>query len=58
MCPPKGAPNVLIILLDDVDFSATSAYGGPRHRVRDVDIPPSPESISSWHFIGWTQQEA
>jgi arylsulfatase len=27
--PPKGAPNVLIVLLDDVGFGATSAFGGP-----------------------------
>jgi len=27
--PPKGAPNVLIILLDDTGFGATSAFGGP-----------------------------
>jgi arylsulfatase A-like enzyme len=27
--PPKGAPNVLIILLDDVGFGASSAFGGP-----------------------------
>jgi arylsulfatase A-like enzyme len=27
--PPKGAPNVLIVLLDDVGFAATSAFGGP-----------------------------
>jgi arylsulfatase A-like enzyme len=27
--PPKGAPNVLIILLDDVGFGAASAFGGP-----------------------------
>jgi arylsulfatase A-like enzyme len=27
--PPKGAPNVLIILIDDVGFGATSAFGGP-----------------------------
>jgi arylsulfatase A-like enzyme len=29
--PPKGAPNVLIILLDDVGFGASSAFGGPCH---------------------------
>ncbi len=29
--PPKGAPNVLIILLDDVGFAASSAFGGPIH---------------------------
>jgi arylsulfatase A-like enzyme len=26
--PPKGAPNVLILLLDDVGFGASSAFGG------------------------------
>ena len=27
--PPAGAPNVLIVLLDDVGFGATSTFGGP-----------------------------
>jgi arylsulfatase len=27
--PPNGAPNVLVILLDDVGFAASSAFGGP-----------------------------
>jgi arylsulfatase A-like enzyme len=27
--PPEGAPNVLIILIDDVGFGAASAFGGP-----------------------------
>jgi arylsulfatase A-like enzyme len=27
--PPEGAPNVLIVLLDDVGFGASSAFGGP-----------------------------
>jgi len=27
--PPAGAPNVLIILLDDVGFGASSVFGGP-----------------------------
>ncbi len=27
--PPAGAPNILIVLLDDVGFGATSAFGGP-----------------------------
>jgi arylsulfatase A-like enzyme len=27
--PPTGAPNVLVILLDDVGFAASSAFGGP-----------------------------
>ena len=29
LTPPKGAPNVLVILLDDVGFGASSAFGGP-----------------------------
>jgi arylsulfatase A-like enzyme len=31
--PPAGAPNVLLVLLDDVGFGASSAFGGP------VDTP-------------------
>jgi arylsulfatase len=27
--PPAGAPNVLLIMLDDVGFGAASAFGGP-----------------------------
>jgi arylsulfatase A-like enzyme len=29
--PPAGAPNVLLVLLDDVGFGASSAFGGPVH---------------------------
>ncbi len=31
LLPPPGAPNVLVILLDDVGFGASSAFGGPCH---------------------------
>ncbi len=31
--PPKGAPNVVIVLLDDMGFGCPSAFGGP------VDMP-------------------
>ena len=27
--PPQGAPNVLVILIDDTGFGASSAFGGP-----------------------------
>ncbi|MGE5697540.1 MAG: arylsulfatase [Candidatus Sericytochromatia bacterium] len=27
--PPAGAPNILIVLIDDVGFGASSAFGGP-----------------------------
>jgi arylsulfatase len=29
LLPPEGAPNVLIILLDDIGFGASSVFGGP-----------------------------
>ena len=29
LLPPKGAPNILIVLLDDVGFGAASTFGGP-----------------------------
>ena len=29
MRPPKGAPNILIILIDDAGFGSSSAFGGP-----------------------------
>jgi arylsulfatase A-like enzyme len=29
--PPDGAPNVLVVLIDDVGFGASSAFGGPCH---------------------------
>jgi hypothetical protein len=32
--PPEGAPNVLVILLDDVGFGASSAFGGVGARRR------------------------
>jgi Sulfatase len=27
--PPRSAPNVLVVLIDDVGFGASSAFGGP-----------------------------
>ncbi|MFT9251533.1 MAG: arylsulfatase [Acetobacter okinawensis] len=27
--PPKGAPNIVVILVDDVSFGATELFGGP-----------------------------
>ena len=39
--PPKGAPNVLLILLDDVGFGASSAFGGPCTRRPPSAWPPT-----------------
>jgi hypothetical protein len=30
--PPLGAPNMLVVLLNDVGFAASSAFGGPCQR--------------------------
>jgi len=38
--PPKGAPNVLVILLDDAGFGSSSAFGGPCHT-------PSAEALAA-----------
>jgi arylsulfatase A-like enzyme len=29
--PPQGAPNVLVILIDDVGYGTASVFGGPCH---------------------------
>ena len=29
LLPPKGAPNIIVILIDDVGYGASSAFGGP-----------------------------
>ncbi len=29
--PPEGAPNIMLVMLDDVGFGASSAFGGPIH---------------------------
>ena len=39
--PPQGAPNVLVILLDDVGFGASSAFGGP------CDTPTAAEKLAA-----------
>ena len=31
MKAPDGAPNVVIVLIDDIGFGASSAFGGPIH---------------------------
>ena len=28
---PKGAPNILLVLIDDAGFGATDTFGGPCH---------------------------
>src|SRR4051812_42918365 len=50
--PPTGAPNVLIVMLDDAGFGSSSAFGGPcatpnaerlaAGGLRDNPFPPNP----------------
>jgi len=35
--PPKGAPNVLVVLIDDVGFGATSAFDGT-WKLNDIEL--------------------
>ena len=37
--PPKGAPNVLVVLIDDAGFASSSAFGGPCRRRRSRSSP-------------------
>ena len=39
--PPKGAPNVLVVLIDDVGFAASSAFGGPINTPTAERWPPT-----------------
>ena len=42
--PPEGAPNVLVVLIDDVGFGASSAFGGPcQHAERRAPGGQGPE---------------
>jgi hypothetical protein len=40
---PKGAPNILIILIDDAGFGSASAFGGPC-------LTPSAEILAAGAF--------
>ena len=38
---PAGAPNVLIVLIDDMGFGMPSAFGGPIHMPTVERLPPT-----------------
>ncbi|MGH1548315.1 arylsulfatase [Leifsonia poae] len=46
---PDGAPNVLLITLDDVGFSAMSCYGGPVPTPNIDRIADSGVRFTQWH---------
>jgi len=47
--PPDGAPNVLIVLLDDVGFGAASAFGGPASTPTAERLQANGLSYSRFH---------
>src|SRR3954452_11798044 len=46
---PEGAPNVVMIVLDDVGFSAMSSYGGPIPTPNIDRIADSGVRFTQWH---------
>ncbi|WP_345762814.1 arylsulfatase [Diaminobutyricibacter sp. McL0608] len=46
---PNGAPNVLYIVLDDVGFSAMSAYGGPIETPNIDRVADRGARYTQWH---------
>lgn len=48
---PKGAPNVVVIMLDDVGYGQTSTFGGP------VPTPPLADTLKHLDEIGGANTE-
>src|SRR6201988_4387487 len=49
LLPPAGAPNVLVILLDDVGFGASSAFGGPCRTPTAERLPAGGRRYNRFH---------
>jgi arylsulfatase A-like enzyme len=47
--PPAGAPNVLIVLIDDVGFGASSAFGGPCNTPTAERLAPNGLKLNRFH---------
>ena len=45
---PKGAPNVVLVMLDDVGFGASSTFGGP---CRHADARPAGQERAALHAV-------
>ena len=55
--PPEGAPNVLVILLDDVGFGASSAFGGPCSTERSPEEGYHLTEDMTDRAIEWVRQQ-
>jgi arylsulfatase len=49
LLPPGGAPNVLVVLLDDVGFGASSAFGGPCRTPRAEELAEGGLRFNRFH---------
>jgi len=49
---PKGAPNVLVILTDDVGFGASSTFGGPIPTPTFEALAKSGLRYNAFHTVG------
>ncbi|MBO1349882.1 MAG: arylsulfatase [Hormoscilla sp. GUM202] len=47
--PPPNAPNIMLVLLDDVGFGATSAFGGPVYTPTLEDLASNGLSYNRFH---------
>ncbi|MGL3805748.1 arylsulfatase [Paeniglutamicibacter sp. R2-26] len=47
--PPKGAPNVLLILVDDMGFGVSSAFGGPARMPQAERMAAEGTSYTRFH---------
>ena len=47
--PPAGAPNVLIVLVDDAGFGSNSAFGGPANTPTFERLAAGGISYSRFH---------
>ncbi|HEY2554802.1 MAG TPA: sulfatase-like hydrolase/transferase, partial [Candidatus Cybelea sp.] len=47
--PPAGAPNVLIVLIDDAGFGSSSAFGGPCHTPNAEKPRPASFKYTRFH---------
>jgi arylsulfatase len=50
--PPAGAPNIVIILLDDVGFAATSVFGGEIQTPELQKLAARGLSYNNFHVVG------
>ncbi len=47
--PPEGAPNVVLVMLDDVGFGASETFGGPVHTPTLNDLATDGLSYNRFH---------